>query len=291
MRLHFFGRRRARHSGQMQTRLFKGLRAFAQVARRAGGNHIFPRGDTPARPGQHVIKREVPLGSAILATKLIAQKKIKAREGHALLRFHIVFQHHDRGYSQLGPLASHHLVVFGDDGDAVQESGFYRLLPWPERQRVIRQRAVIGVQDKGGVMPQYCGFTHEYRSEITLKSQRPHLSLSSFHQPRAAGQTDPNTQTISGVLRRATPRICVRFNKAVAGMRDAGMTETLPPQGRLQTDLETLRGSVSRFVDHKAGRRLSKGSGAANGYLEIGARLIGLVRKARLPSAVRRGPI
>ena len=145
VRLHFFGRGRTRHAGQMHAGLFQGFGAFAQVAGRTRGDDVVPRGNATARPGQNVIEGQIALCSAILATELVAQKKIKAREGHALLGFYIVFQHDDRGYSKLASLAAHHLFVFGDDGDAVQEGSFYRLLPRPQRQRVIGQRAVIGV--------------------------------------------------------------------------------------------------------------------------------------------------
>ena len=145
MGLHFFGGWGAGHMAEVQAGLFQGFGPFAQVAGRTGGNDVFPRSDATARAGKNVIEREVALGGAILAAKLVAQKKIKAREGHALLGFHIVLQHNYRGYSKLTSLASHHLFVFGDDGDTVQESGFHRLLPRPKRQGVIGQRAIISV--------------------------------------------------------------------------------------------------------------------------------------------------
>lgn len=48
----------------------------------------------------------------------------------------------------------------------------------------------------------------------------------------------------------------------------------------LRADLETLRGSVSRAVAHKAERRLSKGCGPDRRPWEIRPRLTGLVRNA-----------
>ena len=62
-----------------------------------------------------MVKGQIALCAAVLAAKLVAQKKIKAREGHALLGIDELFQHNDRGYAEHLPLASHDLVVFGDD--------------------------------------------------------------------------------------------------------------------------------------------------------------------------------
>ena len=44
-----------------------------------------------------MVKGEVPFCPAVLAAKFIPQKQIKAREGHALLRFYIVFEDNDEG--------------------------------------------------------------------------------------------------------------------------------------------------------------------------------------------------
>ena len=69
------------------------------------------------RPRQDVVKGQIALRSAILATELVPQKKIEARECHALLGSYEFFQHHDRRYAELLSLASHDLFVFRDDLD------------------------------------------------------------------------------------------------------------------------------------------------------------------------------
>ena len=63
------------------------------------------------------------------------QKKIEARECHALLGFHEFLQHHDRRYPELLPLAVHHMVIFRHDLHPVQHGGLDRLLPGPKRLR------------------------------------------------------------------------------------------------------------------------------------------------------------
>ncbi len=64
-----------------------------------------------------MVEGQVALGAAILAAEFVAQEKIEAREGHALLGSDEILQHHDRGYAEFLPLAAHHLVIFGDDVD------------------------------------------------------------------------------------------------------------------------------------------------------------------------------
>jgi hypothetical protein len=62
-----------------------------------------------------MIEGQVALGAAILAAEFVPQKKIEARECHALLGSYEFLQHDDRGYPELLTLASDHLVIFGDD--------------------------------------------------------------------------------------------------------------------------------------------------------------------------------
>ncbi len=168
MGVHFLGRWLARLAVQLQPALAQAARTFAQVARAAGCHHVLPACHPSPCPRYNVIERQITFGAAILATKLIPQEKIKAREGHALLRLDEIFQHHHRRDAYLGALASDRLVIFGNDDHPVQIGGLYRFLPRPKRQWVIGQGAVIGIQYQGREMPQRGRLSYKIRSEITI---------------------------------------------------------------------------------------------------------------------------
>ena len=73
-------------------------------------------------------------------------------------------------YAEESGRTAHDLIIFSNDLDAVEVDRLYRLLPGPERQRVIRQRAVIRIQDQGGIMAQTTRFTHKTRSKVPVHS-------------------------------------------------------------------------------------------------------------------------
>jgi hypothetical protein len=99
--LHLFGRGLARRAAQVQARLLQRARALAQVAGRTGGHHVFPEVIPPRDRGSTWSKVRSPFRAAILAAEFVPQKKIEARECHALLGFDEIFQHDDRGYAEL----------------------------------------------------------------------------------------------------------------------------------------------------------------------------------------------
>ena len=169
--MHFLGRGAARRTAQAHTRVLQRLVGLFQVAGRTGSDDVFPACDPTARAWHHMVKGQFPPRAAILATEFVPQKKIEARECHALLGFDVVFQHHDRGDAYRIPLASHHLVIFGDDLHPVQKHRLDRLLPGPERQRIIAERSEIGVQHKCRVAAQPGRFAHELGSEIAVVIQ------------------------------------------------------------------------------------------------------------------------
>ena len=72
-----FGLRFADRFAQMQARLFQTAGPFFQVTFGAGRNHIFPTGAPAARARHHMIKGQIAARTAILARKLIAQKRLK----------------------------------------------------------------------------------------------------------------------------------------------------------------------------------------------------------------------
>jgi hypothetical protein len=41
-------------------------------------------------------------------------------------------------------------VVFRDHVDTFEEDGFHHLLPWPQRERIVRQWTEISIENEGG---------------------------------------------------------------------------------------------------------------------------------------------
>ena len=103
-----------------------------------------------------MVKGEVTFCPAILAAKFIPQKQIKAREGHALLRFYIVFEDNDGGDPDHRGGAAHHFVIFGDDIHPIQPRRFDGFLPRPKRQRVVTEGSIVGVEHQCGVLLEAC---------------------------------------------------------------------------------------------------------------------------------------
>ena len=119
-----------------------------------------------------MVKGQIALAGAVLAAKFVPQKKIKAREGHALLGFHIVFKDNDRWYAELLPLAAHHMVIFGHDLHPVKYRRLDRLLPGPQRQGVVTKRSIIGIQDQRRKMLQRSGIAYKLCPEVAVHSPR-----------------------------------------------------------------------------------------------------------------------
>ncbi len=130
-----------------------------------------------------MIEGQVTPRSAILAAEFVPQEKIEAREGHALLGFDIVLQHHDRRYSYRRPLRSHHRVILGNDGHAVEDGRLDRFLPGPERERIVGQGPEVGIQHQSGEMFQRGWLANETRPEFVVVNPVQHGRL----RPRPVG--------------------------------------------------------------------------------------------------------
>ena len=120
-----------------------------EVAVRAGGDHVLPSCVTAFRAGHDVVERQVFPLAAILAGEAVAQEHIEPGERGIARRFDIALERHDRGQPHLEARAADARVVFRQDVDPVEEDGLDRILPAPDRQRVIAQRAEVRVQDEG----------------------------------------------------------------------------------------------------------------------------------------------
>ncbi len=124
-----------------------------------------------------MVEGQVTPRSAILAAEFVPQEKIEAREGHALLGSYILFQDHDRGDAYGASLASHDLVILGHDHHPVEKGRLDRLLPGPERQRIVGERPEIRVQHQGGIVLQRGRLAHEARPELGFGHAVEHSRL------------------------------------------------------------------------------------------------------------------
>lgn len=141
----FFGKGLARRLAQSEAHLPERSGPFGKITATARSDDVFPTGHPPAGARDHVIKRQITRRATVLARKPIPQKKIKAREGHALLGFYEFSEDNDRRDLDLCGGASDDFVVFGNDIHPIKERRLDRILPRPKRQRVIREWSVIRV--------------------------------------------------------------------------------------------------------------------------------------------------
>ena len=95
-----------------------------------------------------MIKGQVFGRSAILADELVTQEQIETGKRRVLRGFHILLERDDRGQLQPRGGTSHFPLIMGNDVYPFKEHGLDRRLPRPERQRIVGQRRVIGVQHK-----------------------------------------------------------------------------------------------------------------------------------------------
>ena len=65
----------------MHADLMRQPSALEQIARRAGGDDVFPRRASAARARDHVIEGQVVVVAAILALEAVAQEQVEPREG------------------------------------------------------------------------------------------------------------------------------------------------------------------------------------------------------------------
>ena len=85
-------------------------------------------------------------GAAVLAGEGVAQEQVEPREGRRAVLRDIALQRHHAGHGHLEGRRAHHVVVGGDHAHAVEEHRLDHLLPRPQRQRVVGQGPVVGVE-------------------------------------------------------------------------------------------------------------------------------------------------
>src|SRR5882762_7130609 len=139
-------RRRERVLPRKHPRLLRRQVALAQITRRTGCDHVLPGGLAALAARDDVIEGEVVVGRAVLADEAITQEHVEPGEGGMRGRLDEGFQRHHARQLNLERGAAHRAVVVLDDVDAVEEHRLDRVLPRPERQRIVTQRPEVRIQ-------------------------------------------------------------------------------------------------------------------------------------------------
>src|ERR1700730_10660732 len=139
-------RRREWRLPRKHPRLLRRQIALAQIAGRTGRDHVFPGGLAALAARDDVIEGEIVVPRTILADEAVAQEDVEPGKGRMRGRPDEGFQRHHARQLDLERGAAHRTVVVLDDIDALEESPFDRVLPRPERQRIVTERPEIRIQ-------------------------------------------------------------------------------------------------------------------------------------------------
>src|SRR6202165_3048337 len=127
-------------------RLLRRQVSLAQIARRTRGDHVFPSGVAAFAARDDVIEGEIVIGRAILADEAVAQEHVEPGEGGVCGWLDEGFQRHHARQLNLERGAAHRAVIVLDDVDAFEKHRLDRVLPRPERQRIITERPEVRIQ-------------------------------------------------------------------------------------------------------------------------------------------------
>src|SRR5262249_24863910 len=105
-------------------------------------------GAPSARTGQQVIECEIVARAAILAGEFVAQEYVKPREGGLRRGLYESLERHHARQLHFRAWAANRALVFRDDVYALKEYRLDRILPAPERERVIAERPEIGIENQ-----------------------------------------------------------------------------------------------------------------------------------------------
>src|SRR3546814_20853651 len=92
---------------------------LAQVAGRAGGDHVVPAGQAAERARRDMIESQLVPAAAILAAEAVAQEQIEPGKGRAPRRGDVALQRYHAGQPHAETGRTDFLLVFGKNGDAV----------------------------------------------------------------------------------------------------------------------------------------------------------------------------
>src|SRR6185437_15205119 len=116
-----------------------------------------------------MIERQFLAGAAILANETVAQKNVEPREGGMAGRLYVCLERNDGGKTHLKARASHCPLIMRNDVHPIEENCLDRILPGPERERVIAQRPEIGIEHE-----RRTGFRRNHR--LAVNRQIWHLA-------------------------------------------------------------------------------------------------------------------
>src|SRR5450432_2408964 len=139
-------RRRERRLPRKHPRLLRRQIALAQIAWRTGRDHVFPGGLAALAARDDVIEGEIVVPRAVLADEAVAQEDVEPGEGGMRSRLDEGLQRHHARQLNFERGAAYRAVVVLDDIDAVEEYRLDRVLPRPERQRIVAERSEIRIQ-------------------------------------------------------------------------------------------------------------------------------------------------
>src|ERR1700748_1027624 len=96
-----------------------------------------------------MIEGEVVAVAAILAGEAVAQEDVESCESRMGRWLHERFERNDARQLHLEGWTVHRAIVIRDDVHAFEEYRLDRVLPGPQRQRVIAQRPKVSVEHQG----------------------------------------------------------------------------------------------------------------------------------------------
>ena len=158
-----------------------------KVAGRAGGGDILPHRAAALGARHHVVEGQLPVRAAIDAAEAVAQEQVEPGERRIFVGPHIIAKRDDARQLERDARAVHLAVVMGDDVDALQEHRLDRRLPRPQRERVIGQRRVVGVEDQRRAafgMSDQLGVVHASDNSLSSGSDPNCCSPAPSHVPR-----------------------------------------------------------------------------------------------------------
>ena len=130
--------------------LVRQLAALEQIARRARRGDVLPARHAAPRSRHEMIEGQVLIVAAVLASEFVAQEHVELGEGGIERGPDVSLERDHARQLHLEGRGADGAIVFGNDIDAVEEDGLHRVLPAPQRERIVGQRPEIGVQHQCG---------------------------------------------------------------------------------------------------------------------------------------------
>ena len=118
---------------QMHVRLLEQFAAFAEIARAARGNDVFPRRPTALGARNDMVEGQILRRAAIGALKPVAQEDIEAGKGRRAVLRNEILQRDHAGQIHFERRGMDLVIIFLNDLNALQEDSLHGFLPRPQR--------------------------------------------------------------------------------------------------------------------------------------------------------------